>query len=194
MAGGDAIELQLGNWIVRDSMFVLTSCPLGHQLINTVDAKRAVSTNDTLFAHDAQRCKACEPSTYIIDPLMPCQPCPQGASCPGPIELCRMLRRVGLLEASDICLACGDGVHGAPLVFHVLVAAACTDADLCWRRRSRRRGERRRPRTFQSKLLYYNQLRLYTHASRDLATGHAISPDLTTCTVTLQMECNSWIK
>jgi len=116
MAGGDAIELQLGNWIVRDGMFVLTSCPLGHQLINTVDEKRAVSTNDTeLFAHDAQRCQACEPSTYIIDPLMPCQRCPQGASCPGLIELCRMLDRVGLLEASDICLACGDGVHGAPL-------------------------------------------------------------------------------
>jgi len=86
MAGGDAIKLQLGNWVVRDGLFVLTSCPLGHQLINTVDAMRAVSTNDTSFAHDSQRCKPCEPSTYIIDPVMPCQPCPQGASCPGLIK------------------------------------------------------------------------------------------------------------
>ena len=54
-------------------MFLLRSCPPGHQLINT--------TNDGALDVDGQRCSKCQPNTYIVDQMRPCVKCPKGATC-----------------------------------------------------------------------------------------------------------------
>jgi len=69
LCAGDADAI-LGKWSPGpEGMYVLISCPPGHQIVNTT--------------HIVQQCKPCEPSTYIVDVLKPCSSCPLGASCPG---------------------------------------------------------------------------------------------------------------
>ena len=56
-----------------EGQFLLRSCPRGHQLINTTD--------DGVLDINAQHCSTCGVTTYIIDSLHTCMPCPKGASC-----------------------------------------------------------------------------------------------------------------
>ena len=60
-------------WEELGGMFLLRSCPPGHQLINT--------TNDGALDVDGQRCSKCQPNTYIVDQMRPCVKCPKGATC-----------------------------------------------------------------------------------------------------------------
>mmetsp|Transcript_14218 Transcript_14218/g.30377 ORF Transcript_14218/g.30377 Transcript_14218/m.30377 type:complete len:1807 (+) Transcript_14218:1506-6926(+) len=78
--GGSNVTLGLGYWVKSDpksGMFVLESCPAGHQLINSIGGS---------FNHDVQRCEPCGPGKYILqslDPKAACQLCPAGAFCDG---------------------------------------------------------------------------------------------------------------
>ena len=75
--GGDQVEFTTGTWIISNGMYVLTSCPDGHQLVNSVNGK---------FSHDVQACVLCRNNQYILNPNISkyvCQDCPVGASCNG---------------------------------------------------------------------------------------------------------------
>jgi hypothetical protein len=67
-----------GTWNVSNGMYVLTSCPAGHQLINSTS-----STSYGEFNQAKQQCKPCTATQYIVDQLEQCQSCPTGATCDG---------------------------------------------------------------------------------------------------------------
>jgi len=56
-------------WEQIDGQFILRSCSPGNRLINTTD--------DGELDIDRQRCSPCGVTTYILDPLGPCQKCPK---------------------------------------------------------------------------------------------------------------------
>ena len=56
--GGSSVTFALGVWEVIDGMYRLVSCPLQHQLVNSING---------LFNHDIQQCLACGPNQYILD-------------------------------------------------------------------------------------------------------------------------------
>jgi len=61
-------------WKETATMYILTSCPPGYQLINSTDGD-----SSGIFSHDSQECKACKAGQYIIDPNTDsCQLCPAG--------------------------------------------------------------------------------------------------------------------
>ena len=60
-------------WEETGGLFLLRSCPPGHQLINT--------TESGMVDLDAQECRPCGALTYIIDQLGPCFKCPKGGDC-----------------------------------------------------------------------------------------------------------------
>eukprot|EP00292_Cryptomonas_paramecium_P002656 CAMPEP_0113679356 /NCGR_PEP_ID=MMETSP0038_2-20120614/10580_1 /TAXON_ID=2898 /ORGANISM="Cryptomonas paramecium" /LENGTH=2825 /DNA_ID=CAMNT_0000597341 /DNA_START=49 /DNA_END=8526 /DNA_ORIENTATION=- /assembly_acc=CAM_ASM_000170 len=73
--GGDVVTFALGGWKVLGGMYVLQSCPAGHQLVNSIAG---------VFAHDLQQCLACGQGEYVVnssDPVFSCQSCPSGAVC-----------------------------------------------------------------------------------------------------------------
>ena len=75
--GGLEVQFPVGHWNIRGGIYVLTSCPSGHQL---VDSRSGV------FAQDAQICAACADDGYILDSgdsAYSCQACPVGAACNG---------------------------------------------------------------------------------------------------------------
>ena len=73
--GGDHVNFSLGIWVVSSAMYILRSCPQGHQLVNS-------STNSKVFSHDLQECIACPSGQYIVNPNSgTCQNCPKGAVC-----------------------------------------------------------------------------------------------------------------
>jgi hypothetical protein len=78
LKGGADVMFPIGEWHVSDSMKVLTSCPLGHQLINS-----SPSTSYGTFLQDKQQCAPCKQNKYIVDQLEQCQTCPTGAVCNG---------------------------------------------------------------------------------------------------------------
>jgi hypothetical protein len=73
--GGFLVTFNTGMWVIRNGMYILVSCPSGHQLVNSVDG---------FFNHDVQRCKRCKIDEYILnssDPEIGCQSCPTWARC-----------------------------------------------------------------------------------------------------------------
>ena len=73
--GGDHVNFSVGVWVVSNAMYILRSCPQGHQLVNS-------STNSKVFSHDLQECSACPLGQYIVSPNSgTCQNCPKGAVC-----------------------------------------------------------------------------------------------------------------
>eukprot|EP00292_Cryptomonas_paramecium_P002692 CAMPEP_0113672058 /NCGR_PEP_ID=MMETSP0038_2-20120614/6048_1 /TAXON_ID=2898 /ORGANISM="Cryptomonas paramecium" /LENGTH=2653 /DNA_ID=CAMNT_0000588277 /DNA_START=49 /DNA_END=8007 /DNA_ORIENTATION=+ /assembly_acc=CAM_ASM_000170 len=73
--GGDIVTFALGGWKVLGGMYVLQSCPAGHQLVNSIAG---------VFAHDLQQCLECADNQYVVnssDPVFSCQSCPSGAVC-----------------------------------------------------------------------------------------------------------------
>ena len=53
LQGGDKVSFDKGNWSIQDGMYILTSCPTGHKVVNTSSA------DDTFFSHDRQMCEVC---------------------------------------------------------------------------------------------------------------------------------------
>ena len=77
--GGDGITFALGEWRLEWDQYRLVNCPPGTQLINSTDG----SSKGT-YSHDAQQCKPCLPTEYIVDPNTDvCQTCPPGLVCSG---------------------------------------------------------------------------------------------------------------
>ena len=77
--GGSNVHFSLGTWIASDGMFILVSCPAGHQLVNTIGQSR-------VFSQAAQNCLQCLSTDYILSTSMAnisCQACPIGALCDG---------------------------------------------------------------------------------------------------------------
>ena len=73
--GGGHVNFSVGVWVVSNAMYVLRSCPQGHQLVNS-------STSSKVFSHDLQECLACPSGQYIVSPNSgTCQNCPKGAVC-----------------------------------------------------------------------------------------------------------------
>ena len=75
--GGCSVEFAVGNWEISKGKYVLMSCPIGYQLVNSIGGT---------FSHDAQRCAPCPIESYIYDSnnsKLSCQPCPIGAVCNG---------------------------------------------------------------------------------------------------------------
>ena len=71
--GGNHVNFSVGVWVVSNAMYILRSCPQGHQLVNS-------STNLKVFSHDLQECLACPSGQYIVSPNSgTCQNCPKGA-------------------------------------------------------------------------------------------------------------------
>ena len=72
--GGMDIRFSVGTWAVRNGMYVLLHCPAGYQLVNSTSG-----TSSGVFSHSQQKCKACLPGQYILDPdRYSCQNCPAG--------------------------------------------------------------------------------------------------------------------
>ena len=62
-------------WIKTATMYFLTACPPGYQLINSTDGDSV-----GIFSQESQECKACSAGQYIVNPNTDtCQPCPTGA-------------------------------------------------------------------------------------------------------------------
>ena len=75
--GGNSVQFSIGTWVIENGMYKLISCPPGHQLVNSIYG---------VFSHDAQDCRACKASEYILNPnssSVSCQACPTGATCNG---------------------------------------------------------------------------------------------------------------
>ena len=72
------MSFSTGIWNVSNGMYVLKSCPAGHQLINSTS-----STSYGLFSQASQQCKPCSATQYIVDQLEQCQTCQTGAACNG---------------------------------------------------------------------------------------------------------------
>ncbi len=73
--GGADVHFFIGYWVANAGMFVLTGCPLGHQLINSISG---------IFSHDNQQCLVCSDGYYILNSNNSqhvCQQCPEGAEC-----------------------------------------------------------------------------------------------------------------
>ena len=76
--GGADVLLTVGSWIDVDGVYVLRSCPAGHQLINSTSG-----SSRGVFSNSLQECRACVAGQYIIDPNHDqCQPCPPGPRLP----------------------------------------------------------------------------------------------------------------
>uniref|UniRef100_A0A7S0MMX6 NEK6-subfamily protein kinase n=1 Tax=Cryptomonas curvata TaxID=233186 RepID=A0A7S0MMX6_9CRYP len=82
ICNGSLLEgrVQPSLWIPDYStgLFILKSCPEGHQLINFADG--------VLFEPTAQQCLPCKSNQYILNsesPAFACQDCPKGAVCNG---------------------------------------------------------------------------------------------------------------
>ena len=67
-------------WEEVDGQYLLRACPPGSQLINTTD--------DGKLDVEAQRCRPCGVTTYIIDQIHGCMKCPKGAGNPSNLQLC----------------------------------------------------------------------------------------------------------
>eukprot|EP00961_Rhodomonas_salina_P297024 3936872-Rhodomonas_salina.10 len=73
-AGGDEVTFAVGDWAEEQGMFVLKSCPPGHELVGRSDQVDAA----------AQQCKPCLQTEYVMDPNRDsCTACPNGAVCDG---------------------------------------------------------------------------------------------------------------
>ena len=78
-SGGDCsvgthVFFAVGDWVVRGGIYILVSCPPGHQLINSTSG-----TSTGTFSNRDQQCRACLQGEYIIDPdTNECNPCPPG--------------------------------------------------------------------------------------------------------------------
>jgi hypothetical protein len=75
--GGADVRFSLGSWNIVNGIYILTGCPAGYQLVNSVDGT---------FTNQIQRCQACDKDQYLIDsnnPLFTCQPCQPLAECNG---------------------------------------------------------------------------------------------------------------
>jgi len=71
----------VGNWTLDDATdsWVLTDCPDGHALINSIEG-----TSSGTFSHQLQRCQKCSVQSYILEPKTDsCQRCPPGLICNG---------------------------------------------------------------------------------------------------------------
>ena len=80
--GGSDIIFGIGNWSVSQGMYILYNCPSQHMLINATDG-----SSKGQFSHDAQQCKPCGSSEYIVKPNTDqCMPCPKGAQCPSDLS------------------------------------------------------------------------------------------------------------
>ena len=76
--GGSHIKFLVGMWEIRNGIYVLLSCPPGHQLINSTDG-----TSSGTFSYAEQQCRPCLPGQYILDPNHDsCVDCPAGIVCP----------------------------------------------------------------------------------------------------------------
>jgi hypothetical protein len=67
-------------WVQVAGRYLLKSCAPGSQLINTTDTG--------VFNVDAQKCRPCGVTTYIIDQMHRCMKCPKGAGNPSNCQLC----------------------------------------------------------------------------------------------------------
>ena len=67
-------------WAQVAGRYLLKSCAPGSQLINTTDTG--------VFNVDAQKCRPCGVTTYIIDQMHGCMRCPKGAGNPSHCQLC----------------------------------------------------------------------------------------------------------
>ena len=77
--GGDKVKFGVGFWTQVGGIYVLTSCPEGYALINSIDG-----TSKGVFSSDAQECKPCQTDQYILNPNNDtCQTCPPGLRCMG---------------------------------------------------------------------------------------------------------------
>ena len=75
--GGSNITFFVGMWELRNGIYVLLSCPPGHQLINSTDG-----TSSGTFSYAEQQCRPCLPGQYILDPNHDsCVDCPAGTVC-----------------------------------------------------------------------------------------------------------------
>ena len=75
--GGSAVQFSLGTWKVIDGIYRLVGCPVGNQLVNSING---------IFAHDIQNCLRCASDSYVVDSNnsnYTCQKCPIGAKCDG---------------------------------------------------------------------------------------------------------------
>ena len=109
-AGGNTVEFGLGNWSRTPPMFLLTSCPIGHKVVNTSSA------DNTLFSHDRQMCEVCgKGEECTAEACVSCSPCAPGsykqavsteacAACPASTYR----EDEGATELSN-CLACPPG-------------------------------------------------------------------------------------
>jgi hypothetical protein len=75
-AGNLAAEGEV--WVQDAGRYLLKSCAPGSQLINTTDTGETQPTLDV----DAQKCRPCGVTTYIIDQMHGCKKCPKGAGNP----------------------------------------------------------------------------------------------------------------
>ncbi len=76
--GGANVIFAVGNWSASNGAFFLRHCPIGYQLINSLDG-----TSYGTFSSSSQRCSPCKQNQYLVHELEQCQQCPAGASCDG---------------------------------------------------------------------------------------------------------------
>jgi serine/threonine protein kinase len=107
LKGGSDIKFKLGVWKLDTDQHRLMHCPPGTQLINSTrgDSKGT-------YSHDAQHCKPCLISEYILDPnIDSCQMCPPGLVCYGSDEVAPKMNGSKWLRNGSIflLLSCPSG-------------------------------------------------------------------------------------
>ena len=58
-SGGSNVTFSVGIWVLENGIYVLTSCPDGHQLVNSFNG---------IFNQAAQNCLKCQPDEYVLNP------------------------------------------------------------------------------------------------------------------------------
>jgi hypothetical protein len=84
-------------WVQDAGRYLLKSCAPGSQLINTTDNGE--------FNVDAQKCRPCGVTTYIIDQMHGCKKCPKGAGNPSNCQLCPCILFFGKIPVQEnVCV------------------------------------------------------------------------------------------
>jgi hypothetical protein len=119
----DAIQ-DIGNlaegevWVQDAGRYLLKSCAPGSQLINTTDNGE--------FNVDAQKCRPCGVTTYIIDQMHGCKKCPKGAGNPSNCQLCPCILFLENPAARECVCICRCGCVSLLSSFSIIT--------LCYRR------------------------------------------------------------
>jgi hypothetical protein len=112
-AGNLAAEGEV--WVQDAGRYLLKSCAPGSQLINTTDTGETQPTLDV----DAQKCRPCGVTTYIIDQMHGCKKCPKGAGNPNTLSTLSLHPRFRKSRCKVMCVCmCRCGYVSSFLIFY----------------------------------------------------------------------------